>query len=167
MSSMRMLAVVTGLCTVAAAFGAENTAPVSAGVAPAGAHPQNWQIVEDYCVKCHNATDWAGSVAFDTMSADDVPKDSKVWETAIKKLRSGLMPPPGEKKQPDKATVQSTINWLETTLDHAQAASRYVGYVPLRRLNRREYANSVQDLLGLHIDAATWLPQDPLKDDFD
>ncbi|MEP7312719.1 MAG: DUF1592 domain-containing protein, partial [Pseudomonadota bacterium] len=167
MSSMRLLAVVTGLCAVAAAQGAENAAPVSAGAAPAGAHPTTWQIVEDYCVKCHNATDWAGSVAFDTMSADEVPNDSKVWETAIKKLRSGLMPPPTEKNQPDKAAVQNMVNWLETTLDHAKEATPYIGYVPLRRLNRREYANSVHDLLGLKIDAATWLPQDPLKDDFD
>src|SRR5262249_61715064 len=33
--------------------------------------------------------------------------------------------------------------------------------------DRREYANPVRDLLGLDIEAATWLPQDQLKDDFD
>jgi len=99
------------------------------------------------------------------MSADAVPEDAKVWEAAIKKLRSGLMPPPG-KPQPEKAAVANMVNWLETTLDKAQATP-YAGYVPLRRLNRREYANAVRDLLGLHVDAATWLPQDQLKDDFD
>ena len=82
------------------------------------------------------------------MSADDVPQDSKVWEAAIKKLRSGLMPPPTE-KQPDRAAMLSMVNWLETTLDKAQEAAPYTGYVPLRRLNRREYANAVRDLLGL------------------
>src|SRR5690348_14138597 len=117
MSSMRLLAVVTGLCTVAAAAGPGRGVAASPGAAPADQH---WQTIETYCEGCHNATDWAGSVAFDTMSADDVAKDSKVWETAIKKLRSGLMPPPTEKKQPDHATVQNTINWLEGTLDQAQ-----------------------------------------------
>jgi hypothetical protein len=161
MSSMRLLAaVVTSVGTLAGA-----AYPVQAAAPPAqGAH---WQTVESYCVGCHNATDWAGNVAFDTMSADDVPKDSKVWEVAIKKLRSGLMPPPTAKDQPDRATIQNTINWLETTLDQSQQSTPYVGYVPLHRLNRREYANAVHDLLGLDIDAATWLPQDPLKDDFD
>jgi hypothetical protein len=162
MRSMRLLALVT-VCAVAAAAGPVRAAAASQGTGPADAH---WQTVETYCVGCHNATDWAGSVAFDTMTADDVPKDSKVWEAAIKKLRSGLMPPPTE-KQPDRATVQSMMTWLETTLDKAQDAAPYVGHVPLRRLNRREYANAVRDLLGLEIDAATWLPQDPLKDDFD
>ncbi len=99
------------------------------------------------------------------MSADAVPEDAKVWEAAIKKLRSGLMPPPG-KTQPEPAAVAGMISWLESTLDKAQATP-YAGYVPLRRLNRREYANAVRDLLGLRIDAATWLPQDQLKDDFD
>jgi uncharacterized protein DUF1592/uncharacterized protein DUF1588/uncharacterized protein DUF1595/uncharacterized protein DUF1585/uncharacterized protein DUF1587 len=167
MSSMRLLAVFAGLGAMAGAAGSVLAAAPAAGTEAADSHPKNWETIEKYCFGCHNATDWAGSVAFDTMSPGDVPKDSKVWEATIKKLRSGLMPPPTEKEQPDKATVQSMLGWLETTLDKAQEAAPYTGYVPLRRLNRREYANAVQDLLGLQIDAATWLPQDPLKDDFD
>jgi len=143
---------------------APTSTQASTQASPGPGHAE-WKLVEDYCVKCHNTSDWAGNVAFDTMSADAVPEDAKVWEAAIKKLRSGLMPPPG-KPQPEKAAVANMVNWLETTLDKAQATP-YAGYVPLRRLNRREYANAVRDLLGLHVDAATWLPQDQLKDDFD
>ena len=118
----------------------------SARIASRDGHAQ-WKLVENYCVKCHNTTDWAGNVAFDTMSADAVPEDAKIWEAAIKKLRSGLMPPPG-KPQPEQAARASMVSWLETTLDKAQTTP-YAGYVPLRRLNRREYANAVRDLLGL------------------
>jgi hypothetical protein len=167
MSRMRLLAMVVGLGAVLGAGSPVHAAAAASPPAGAGdAHPSNWKTIEDYCVGCHNATDWAGEVAFDTMAADEVPKDSKVWESAIKKLRSGLMPPPTE-KQPDRAAVQSMVNWLESTLDQAQEAAPYTGHVPLRRLNRREYANAVRDMLGLDIDPATWLPQDPLKDDFD
>jgi len=125
-----------------------------------------WQLIEGYCFKCHNAEDWAGGVAFDTMSADSVGKEGKVWEAAVKKLKGGLMPPPGAKQLPDGKTVASLVNWLETTLDSAQSAP-YTGNVPLRRLNRREYGNAIHDLLGLDIDPATYLPQDPLDDGFD
>ena len=163
MSAMRLLALLTGLGAISGV-----TAAAQPSAAPAVApHASNWQTVEKYCFGCHNTTDWAGSIAFDTLSAEGVPQESKVWESAIKKLRSGLMPPPTEKQQPDRAAVQSMVSWLETTLDKAQEAAPHVGHVPLRRLNRREYANAVKDLLGLEIDAATWLPQDPLKDDFD
>jgi hypothetical protein len=170
MGSKRLLAVLAGLGMVAGAAAPELAAAASAGTsapdAPSDAHGAHWKTIEDFCFKCHNTTDWAGSVAFDTMSAGEVPQESKVWEATIKKLRSGLMPPPTE-KQPDRATVLSMVNWLETTLDKAQQAAPYTGYVPLRRLNRREYGNAVRDLLGLEIDPATWLPQDPLKEDFD
>ncbi|MFM1886985.1 MAG: hypothetical protein RL026_2142 [Pseudomonadota bacterium] len=160
MSARRWWAVAAVVGTVLGASG-------TVSAANDDAHPVHWQTIEGYCVSCHNVTDWAGSVAFDTLSPGDVPKDAKVWEATIKKLRSGLMPPPTEKKQPDRAALQGMINWLETTLDKAQEADPYTGHVPLRRLNRREYANAVRDLLGLEIDPATWLPQDPLKDDFD
>ncbi len=156
--------------TALAGLGTLGTLGLAMGAAPPAPAPPDvghaqWQLVENYCFKCHNAIDWSGGVAFDTMSADTVPEEAKVWEAAIKKLRSGLMPPPGN-KQPERAAVAGMISWLESTLDQAQATP-YAGYVPLRRLNRREYANAVRDLLGLRIDAATWLPQDPLKDDFD
>ena len=99
----RILSVVAGLGSWAFA-GSE---AVAAAPDAASAHGQ-WKLVEDYCFKCHNTEDWAGSVAFDTMSIADVPQDGKVWEAAIKKLKSGLMPPPGQ-KQPDRKDVTSYL----------------------------------------------------------
>ena len=129
------------------------------------AHPQ-WDTIQHYCTECHNVTDWAGSVAFDSMSADEIPQDAKVWEAAIRKLRGGFMPPPGAKQHPDSQTVNGLVSWLETTLDSAQVVPP-PGRVPLRRLNRREYANAVRDLVGLEVDAAALLPADDRKDGFD
>jgi hypothetical protein len=37
-----------------------------AGAALAQSPDTHWAMVNKYCVECHNATDWAGSVAFDT-----------------------------------------------------------------------------------------------------
>lgn len=125
----------------------------------------NWSTVQKYCFECHNAEDWAGGVAFDTMSDDGIPQDAKIWEQAVRKLRGGMMPPPGH-KHPDAAAVNNLVSYLETTLD-ASSTHPDPGRVPLRRLNRREYANAVHDLIGLDVDPAAWLPEDPLKDGFD
>ncbi len=100
-----------------------------------------------YCFGCHNTTDWAGGVAFDAMSFDDIGKDAKVWETAVRKLRAGSMPPPSAKDRPDQRTVNSLMSFLETRLDAAQTTPA-PGRVPLRRLNQREYANAMRDLLA-------------------
>jgi hypothetical protein len=158
MRTGRILSIFAGLGCWAAG------SSLAVAATPDAAHGE-WKLVEDYCFKCHNTEDWAGSVAFDTMSISEVPQDGKVWEAAIKKLKSGLMPPPGQ-KQPDNKAVASLVSYLESTLDSAQSKA-YVGYIPLRRLNRREYANAIRDLIGLEIDPATYLPQDELVDGFD
>jgi hypothetical protein len=137
----------------------------TAAEAPAGDAHAKWKIIETYCFDCHNTDEWAGSVAFDTMSVDSIGQDGKVWEAAIKKLKAGLMPPPGKDQPPKEATTQ-LISWLETNLDNSQARP-YAGHIPLRRLNRREYANAIRDLIGLKIDAALYLPADQLVDGFD
>jgi hypothetical protein len=123
-------------------------------------------MLGDYCVKCHNTMDWAGSVAFDTMNPDDIPKDGKVWEEAVTKLQGRLMPPPGE-KQPAQATIDSFVSWMQTRLDEADAAHPDPGYVTLHRLNRTEYARSVQELLGVSVDVSALLPKDTMSDGFD
>lgn len=43
------------------------------------ADAEPWSVVEGYCFKCHNSEDWAGSIAFDLMSADDISHDSEIW----------------------------------------------------------------------------------------
>jgi hypothetical protein len=127
---------------------------------------EKWQLLGDYCEKCHNATDWAGSVAFDTMQPQDIPQDAKVWEEAVTKLQGRLMPPPGE-KQPPQARIDSFVSWLQTNLDAADAAHPDPGYVTLHRLNRTEYARSVQELLGVTVDVESLLPKDTMSDGFD
>ncbi|HEY1898791.1 MAG TPA: DUF1592 domain-containing protein [Steroidobacteraceae bacterium] len=143
-----------------AALAASTSAP------PADASHGNWKTVQQFCFDCHNTDDWAGGVAFDTMADDAIPQDAKIWEQAVRKLRGGMMPPPGHKR-PDAAAINNLATYLETTLDDASTHPD-PGRVPLSRLNRREYANAVHDLIGLDVDPAAWLPQDPtLKDGFD
>ena len=51
---------------------------------------------------------------------------------------------------------------------HESAAERpKSGRVGLQRLNRREYANAVRDLVGVEIDPAAFLPQDDASEGFD
>ena len=56
---------------------------------------QDWGMLKQYCSKCHNTSDWAGGVAFDTLSPSDVPGNAGVFDAAVRKLSGGLMPPPG------------------------------------------------------------------------
>lgn len=127
---------------------------------------EHWGLLQSYCVDCHNSAELTGGIAFDAMSPGDVPNEAETFEHVVRKLRGGLMPPPGN-NQPDAARVRSFVGWLEDYLDESAAERPRSGRVGLQRLNRREYANAVRDLLGVEIDPAAFLPQDDASTGFD
>src|SRR3984957_10405591 len=144
-------------------------APVAAASSAADSKvsgDKHWALLNTYCEKCHNSTDWTGGIAFDTMQPEGIPDDAKVWEAAVSKLRGRMMPPPGE-KQPDQGSIDSFVSWMEGNLDKAAAAHPDAGYVSLHRLNRVEYARAVRDLLNVEVDPVELLPQDTKSDGFD
>lgn len=127
---------------------------------------EKWALLDKYCSKCHNTQDWAGGVAFDTLTPEGIPDDAETWEKAVRKLRGGLMPPAGNPR-PDNQAIQSFVSWMEGNLDHAAANRTETGRVALHRLNRKEYANAIRDLLDVDMDPAELLPRDDARDGFD
>ncbi len=61
-----------------------------------------WQVVDRYCMGCHNEIDVAGGLAFENVDRADVAENAAVWEAVVRKLRTGLMPPKGEPR-PERA----------------------------------------------------------------
>ena len=179
-SSRRMVLACASIMVAASVWAAVGGAPAQAAtptpVAPTAAvdsltavpgAADHWPMLKQYCSKCHNAEDWAGSIAFDTMAPGAIADDADIWEHAVSKLRGRLMPPPGN-PQPPKADIKSFVSWMETTLDGAGTArTANPGTVALHRMNRKEYANAVGDLLALRVDASSLLPQDDIGDGFD
>ncbi|HTB68008.1 MAG TPA: DUF1592 domain-containing protein, partial [Steroidobacteraceae bacterium] len=122
------------------------------------------QLLDKYCVVCHNYTDYKGGLEFEAYDPATPQDDAKVTEKMLKKLRVGMMPPAG-KARPDPAAVRDLIHSLETRLDAHEKASLSVP--KLHRLNRTEYANAVRDLLDLDIDTSQFLPPDDSSRGFD
>ncbi|HEV3333020.1 MAG TPA: DUF1592 domain-containing protein [Bryobacteraceae bacterium] len=143
----------------------EAASPVNipANTAPLPAHRA---LLARYCITCHNEKAKTANLSFDTMDLTHLSKDALVWERAVRKLRGGMMPPPGAPR-PDPVAVDGFVSWLETSLDQAAAAAPDPGSVPLHRLNRTEYANAIKDLLGVDADAAAFLPADDVSNGFD
>jgi hypothetical protein len=129
--------------------------------------PQHWQVVERYCLGCHNEVDVSGGLAFEGLDRTDVAADAAAWEAVVRKLRTGLMPPKGEPR-PDRGVLDGMAEGLERELDAAAARAPNPGAKPLARLNRTEYANAIHDLLGFDASAiASTLPPDASADGFD
>ena len=127
---------------------------------------EQWALVDQYCTGCHNEAELAGDLAFARLNRTNLAADAAVWETAIRKLRGHLMPPPGEPR-PSDARIDTFVGWLEQSLDAAARAVPNPGAPALHRLNRAEYANAVRDLLDVTVDATTLLPGDDSSAGFD
>jgi len=128
---------------------------------------QKLALLERYCMDCHNSTDFAGSVAFDSLALENVDHDAAIWEAAIRKLRAGLMPPQGEPR-PERVELDDLVQWLGTGLDLAWDESPNPGAEPVARLNRKEYRNAVMDLLAFDAqDLVSTLPADATAGGFD
>jgi mono/diheme cytochrome c family protein len=122
-------------------------------------------LIDQYCLGCHSDRVRSGGLALSELKLDAVHQSAEIAEKVIRKLRGGLMPPAGARR-PDSQSVAELVSWLENKID-AGVADHTPGRVPLRRLNRREYAYAIRDLLGLNVDAAALLPEDNVKGHFD
>jgi len=123
-------------------------------------------LIDRYCVTCHNQRVKTANLALDTLALAHPEQNALVWERAIRKLRAGMMPPPGAPR-PAVADAQALAAYLETTLDKAGAADPNPGSVRIHRLNRAEYQNAIRDLFGLDVDVSTLLPNDDISEGFD
>jgi mono/diheme cytochrome c family protein len=123
------------------------------------------EVLDAYCVGCHNERRLAGGLALDILDVTSPSAAADRWESVIRKLRTGTMPPGGELR-PDQGEYDLVAGWLEGELDRAAASGRPDPGPsnPVHRLNRLEYNNAINDLLGLDVDVRSLLPGDETAD---
>jgi Protein of unknown function (DUF1592)/Protein of unknown function (DUF1588)/Protein of unknown function (DUF1585)/Protein of unknown function (DUF1587)/Protein of unknown function (DUF1595) len=126
----------------------------------------HWNTLQRYCSKCHNTDDFSGGFAIDQLKPGDLHPDAALWEKVVRKLRSGMMPPPGQDR-PAASDTTRVVSGLETALDQAAAQHPNPGAVVLHRMNRNEYTNAVRDLLALPVNGEKLLPADDSASGFD
>ncbi len=139
-------------------------APLS-GQQPAAATAQR-ALLDRYCVTCHSDKLKTANFSLQNLDLSTIGDHPELWEKVVRKLRAGLMPPPGVRRPP-LAEYEGLRDWMETEIDRKAAGRVNPGSIVLHRLNRTEYANVIRDLLDLEIDATTLLPPDDSARGFD
>ncbi|WP_420449541.1 DUF1592 domain-containing protein [Candidatus Palauibacter sp.] len=134
-------------------------------VAPAPDTVAN-SVIHTVCVRCHNDTRRAGSLSFLEFDAAEAAVNAETAERMIRKLRAGMMPPPGIRR-PEEATMTAMVEELEAHMDAAAGSNPNPGTRTFQRLNRAEYRRAVQDLLDLDVDMEAFLPTETMSDNFD
>jgi uncharacterized protein DUF1592/uncharacterized protein DUF1588/uncharacterized protein DUF1587/uncharacterized protein DUF1585/uncharacterized protein DUF1595 len=165
-----LAAVAASLCVnmiAARAPGAQAATPVrSAARTPTPGVDARTALIREYCTTCHNDRGKAGGVSLAAFDAASVLSNRPVAEKMIRKLRAGMMPPPGARR-PDEGAILAFVSAMEEAIDGAAARNPEPGWRPFQRLNRLEYARAVRDLLSVEIDASAFLPPDTISHGFD
>ncbi len=123
-------------------------------------------LVKQYCAGCHNDSFKSGGMSLTRLNVAQPGQSAELAEKVIRKLRTGLMPPPGLPK-PAPAAIQQLVATLENGIDRAATIHPNPGRPALHRLNRTEYANSIRDMLDLTVDVGPLLPTDDMSHGFD
>jgi cytochrome c553 len=113
-----------------------------------------------HCGACHNPANPKNRIDFlKTETASGIESKRRLWRDVMAQLRNRTMPPVDSKlTEEDRLRI---ANWVDKRLrDTACSTGDYAGFVPARRLNRREYHNTMRDLLGVDLQVSDIFPAD-------
>jgi hypothetical protein len=122
-------------------------------------------FLDQNCMDCHDAEMKKGGLDLAALLHGWLGRRRalKKWVRVFDRVAAGEMPPP-KKKQPSQDAVQDFMAALGGDLVVKSNAQK--GTV-LRRLNRREYQNTINDLLGVKVSVIDSLPEDGRAHGFD
>ena len=139
-----LTAVLVGLWAVSGVASAQS---LEADMAP---------LVEASCLTCHGDRTVTplnlARLSFDLTDHETF----RTWEKVYERLETGEMPPAAAPR-PDADVVETALGSLKRALVATNLAERGEHRTSLRRLTRLEYANTIQDLLGIDEEIATEL----------
>jgi hypothetical protein len=139
------------------------------GAEPARArlHETQRAFFKNYCVECHGPETQEGKLRLDDISFGiETVEQADRWQKILNQLNSGEMPPE-DATQPERERKTEFLDALSQTLAKARKIIGDQGSrITLRRLNQREYRNTIRDLLSVEIDTRD-LPTDGGTGTFD
>ncbi len=119
-------------------------------------------VFKTHCVECHGSETQEASLRLDTLEFPSASLDNAhIWSRVVNAVERGEMPPDYH-EQPTEDEKRRLIQQIVETV--SQAVPRPLS---LRRLNRREYENTVHDLLGVEVPLVDLLPEDGKVQGFD
>lgn len=122
---------------------------------------------QNYCLDCHDTVSAEGQVNLEDLSFGlETVETAEMWQKILGVINAGEMPPE-DSAQP---VADEKASFLKDLSEQLVTARRILsdagGVITMRRLNRREYANTIRDLLGVEANVGD-LPDDVNAGGFD
>jgi cytochrome c553 len=117
-------------------------------------------VLTEHCASCHGPDNPRNKVGFLRARSDaEMLAERGMWRKVSQHLRNRTMPPVANRlSEHDRLFIS---NWVEERLrSTACAQGEQAGAVTARRLNRREYRNTIRDLFGIDYPVEDLFPAD-------
>ncbi len=119
-----------------------------------------------HCEECHNATEKSGGLDLDALTWKTQSAENRdLWIKIHDRVQSGEMPPDSKLTEADRELFTRPLR--TALVKEIGAEQKREGRTVMRRLNRREFENSLHDLLGITIPLQHLLPEDGRAHGFD
>ena len=125
-------------------------------------------FLTEHCLQCHNANLSTAEINLSDFDPEHPVRNRQdLWQSVLRELRTGRMPPPGN-PPPAVEPLRKVERWIEARLEEeAAGVAPSPGRVTARRLNRSEYDNTIRDWLGLDLGLSEDFPVDDTGYGFD
>lgn len=145
-----------------------STHPSLVAAEPGAIFPEKHRaVLKEHCFSCHDAEKQKGKFRL-----DDLPfsigdnRSAERWQKVLNALNSGDMPPEEAKPLPPEAKADLLDDLAKSIVVARRNLGDSRGLVTMRRLNQREYGNTLEALLGMPFDVSE-LPADTSAVNFD
>jgi hypothetical protein len=129
--------------------------------------PQHRAVLQEHCFDCHDSQSKEGGVDLQTLSFEiSTVETAERWQKVLAVLNSGEMPPEDERQINSEQKTLLLDDLSAQIVVARDVLTDSAGVITMRRLNRREYENTVFDLVGVRIEAKD-LPSDANSQGFD
>ncbi|GAA4446734.1 DUF1592 domain-containing protein [Novipirellula rosea] len=129
---------------------------------------KHFEVLRTYCFDCHDSASREGQLNLESLSLEisqDIPT-AEWWSKILAALNAGEMPPMDAEQITDNEKAALLEDLSVQMVKARNILSDSGGEITLRRLNRREYQNTLESLLGFRPDVSN-LPADDGTGGFD
>ncbi|MGB0992685.1 MAG: DUF1588 domain-containing protein [Akkermansiaceae bacterium] len=111
-------------------------------------------FLKKYCYECHGADEQEADIRFDQIAWSITNNDTaQRWQDVLDQLNGGDMPPFDADLHPKNEELAAFLETLTGSVNTArQRLTDHGGEIKMRRLNKREYAQTIRELFGFDID---------------
>jgi hypothetical protein len=112
-----------------------------------GVVPEKYfEVLNNYCLDCHDEATAKGEVNLEALPFKmDTVQSAELWQKVLNMLNSGEMPPEDENQLTATEKTDFLADLSAQMVMAREALSDSGGVITMRRLNRREYENTIED----------------------